>query len=105
MPRLRLALLSGLLLILSACAAISVPTSPQLLTDRDLEQTTANPRQEEESATEDQAISFAKKSIINSENTRVQEQGPPAGPQFPPPGLQPFSPSGRFFFPRQSIVY
>jgi hypothetical protein len=93
MYRLRAALLGGLLLVVTACAASVVPNPPKVrLTDDQLEETTASSRPEDELPPRDQSIRSVKKSILDTENTQIQEPRLPAGSSLPAQGAYPFFP-------------
>jgi hypothetical protein len=93
MPRLPVALLSGLLLVISGCAVSTVSNPSKVrLTDRELEETTGNPRPEDESPSQDQSLRAVKESIVNTENTRIQGPLQPAGPSLPAQGATPLFP-------------
>ncbi len=81
MPRLPVRLLVGFLLLVSACT--SGPRPKTQLTDAELEQTTANPLPEADTAAEIQSLPSGKKPLFQSDSTRIDTPTRPPDPSQP----------------------
>ncbi len=84
MSRPPVAILSSLLLVLSACAVSSVSnTSKVVLTEGEMEETAAAPQPQEESTPQDPWLQTVKENIVNVESTRTQAPALPTGTASP----------------------